>query len=38
MVLLAAAVAMIVLGIDNGGIAAVLGKAIRICTECIGLG
>jgi len=37
-VLLAAAVAMIVLGIDNGGIAAVLGKAIRICTECIGLG
>lgn len=28
----------IILGIDNGGIQAVLGKAIRICTECIGLG
>lgn len=37
-VLLVAAVVMIFLGIDNGGIAAVLGKAIRICTECIGLG
>lgn len=32
------AVLFIILGISNGGIAAVLGKAIRICTECIGLG
>ena len=36
--LLLIAVIFIVLGIDNGGIADVLGKAIRICTECIGLG
>ena len=28
----------ILLGIANGGMADVLGKAIRICTECIGLG
>jgi len=28
----------IVLGIVNGGMADVLGKAVRICTECIGLG
>lgn len=34
----AAAVCFIVLGIFNEGIADVLGKAIRICTECIGLG
>lgn len=34
----AAAVALILLGIDNGGMTDVLGKAIRICTECIGLG
>lgn len=33
-----AAVFLIVLGIFNEGIADVLGKAIRICTECIGLG
>ena len=26
------------LGVLNGGMADVLGKAIRICTECIGLG
>ena len=31
-------VVFIVLGIFNGGMADVLGKAIRICTECIGLG
>lgn len=37
-VLLVAAVALIVMGIDNGGMKDVLGKAIRICTECIGLG
>ncbi len=28
----------VVLGINNGGMADVLGKAVRICTECIGLG
>lgn len=32
------AVVLIVLGVLNGGMADVLGKAIRICTECIGLG
>ena len=31
-------VVFIVLGVLNGGMADVLGKAIRICTECIGLG
>ena len=29
---------LIVLGIFNGGVADVLGKAVKICTECIGLG
>lgn len=33
-----AAVTCIILGVYNEGIADVLGKAIRICTECIGLG
>lgn len=33
-----AAVAMIVAGVANGGMADVLAKAIAICTECIGLG
>lgn len=37
-VVLAVAILFIVLGILNGGIDDVLGKAIRICTECIGLG
>ncbi len=37
-VILAVAVVFIVLGVQNGGMADVLGKAIRICTECIGLG
>ncbi len=37
-VVFAIGVAFIVLGIRNGGMADVLGKAIRICTECIGLG
>ena len=37
-VVFAVGVAFIVLGIRNGGMADVLGKAIRICTECIGLG
>ena len=36
--LIAAAVLMIILGIFNGGMNDVLQKAIRICTECIGLG
>ena len=31
-------VAFVVLGVLNGGMEDVLGKAIRICTECIGLG
>lgn len=33
-----AAVALVVLGIINGGMRDVLVKAINICTECIGLG
>lgn len=37
-VLMVAAVVLIILGIANDGVADVLGKAIRICTECIGLG
>ena len=36
--LLCVGVLFVVLGILNGGMADVLGKAIRICTECIGLG
>ena len=36
--LLALSLTFIVLGIINGGAADVIGKAIRICTECIGLG
>lgn len=32
------AVVFIVIGVFNGGMADVLGKAINICTECIGLG
>lgn len=32
------AVAFIVIGVFNGGMADVLNKAIKICTECIGLG
>lgn len=37
-VLCIVAVVFILLGIGNGGAIDVLGKAIRICTECIGLG
>lgn len=37
-VILAVGILFIVLGILNGGMDDVLGKAIRICTECIGLG
>lgn len=36
--LLITGVVMVVIGAINGGAADVLGKAIRICTECIGLG
>ena len=36
--LLAAAIALIALGVLNGGMRDVLVKAINICTECIGLG
>lgn len=32
------AAVLIILGITNGGMSDVLGKAIKICTECIGLG
>lgn len=37
-IVLAAAVTFIVIGIFNGSMTDVLNKAIRICTECIGLG
>lgn len=36
--ILAVALVFIILGVMNGGMADVLGKAVRICTECIGLG
>ncbi len=36
--ILAVGIVFIVLGVLNGGMADVLGKAVRICTECIGLG
>ncbi|MBQ8339534.1 MAG: thioredoxin [Clostridia bacterium] len=36
--LLVVAVVLIAFGILHGGMADVLGKAINICTECIGLG
>ena len=36
--LLVAAVALIIAGVLNGGMADVLSKATNICTECIGLG
>jgi uncharacterized integral membrane protein len=37
-VILVAAVVFIILGITNGSMNDVLGKAVQICTECIGLG
>ena len=37
-ILLAAAAALIALGVLNGGMRDVLVKAVNICTECIGLG
>ena len=36
--LLAAAILMILAGIRNGSMQDVLYKAVRICTECVGLG
>ena len=35
---LVAAGALVILGILNGGLRDVLAKAVKICTECIGLG
>ena len=37
-ILIAAGVALTVVGIMNGGAKDVLGKAIRICYECVGIG
>ncbi len=37
-VVLVVALTFVIVGIINGGMADVLGKAIRLCTECIGLG
>ena len=37
-VILGIAVLFVVIGIFNGGMADVLDKAVKICTECIGLG
>lgn len=37
-VIVGAAVALVILGIFNGGMGDVLEKAVKICTECIGLG
>ncbi len=37
-ILMAAAIVFIIMGILNGGMKDVLVKAIRVCTECIGLG
>ncbi len=36
--LFALGLALVVLGILNGGAQDVLAKAIRLCSECIGLG
>ncbi len=35
---IAIGITFVILGVSNGGMADVLGKAVRICTECIGLG
>ena len=37
-ILYLAAAALVILGILNGGLWDVLAKAVKICTECIGLG
>jgi hypothetical protein len=36
--LFVAGLALVVLGVLNGGARDVLAKAVRICSECIGLG
>lgn len=36
--LLCAALVLVVLGVVNGGARDVLAKAVKICSECIGLG
>ena len=36
--LFCAGIVLVVLGILNGGMLDVLTKAVRICSECIGLG
>ena len=36
--ILAVAIVFVIIGIFNGGMADVLAKAVKICTECIGLG
>ncbi len=38
LIVLCVGITFIILGINNGGMEQVLGKAVRICTECIGLG
>ena len=38
MVLLIASIALIAAGVFNGSARDVFGKAVKICTECIGLG
>lgn len=38
LVMIAAAVALVILGVCNGGTADILTKAVNICTECVGLG
>jgi len=38
LIILAVAVVFILVGIRNGSMTAVVNKAIRICTECVGLG
>ena len=37
-VIIAVAILLVVMGIFNGGMTDVLNKAVKICTECIGLG
>ena len=37
-VMLAAAVVLIIAGVFNGSALDVFGKAVKICTECVGLG
>ena len=37
-VLAVGGIVLVIVGICNGGMAAILEKAINICTQCIGLG